>query len=198
MRRWLAALSVSLVTALLSLVMTVGISGASPSSLSGELLGGSAMPTGWNVAHSSSRTDVGCLHALLQRKVLHPTGYAKIGYEERRTLQAFVEALATYANTGDAYKRIVALIDGCGRVDTHSGGKTTSIIAERVPFAHYGNASAAFSIRVVIQGITFRDDMLVIRKGGVIMGIEEGGFPQVDVHQFETFVTQALARLSTR
>jgi len=198
MKRLLDAVSVSTAMALLSLGVTIGVATASPPSLSGELLGSRAMPTGWNVAHPSSKADVGCFQSLFKRKGLQPTRYAKVGYEDRTTLQVFVEALATYAKTNDAYMNIIATISGCKRVDALTGGKATSIVARRMPFTHYGNASTAFSLRLEVQGLSFRDDMLVVRKGGVIMGIEEGGFPQVDSHQFEGLIAKALARLATR
>ncbi len=199
MKRCLDAVSVSMVTALLSLAITfAGATASSPPSLSSELLGVSAMPAGWSVAHPSGSADLGCFHSLMNRPGVRPTTYAKVGFENSGTQQVFVEALATYVNARDAYQSIIAAMSGCKRVDGFTAGKATTVVAKRTSFATEGDASAAFARRLVIEGITMRADMLVIRKGGVIMGIEEGGLATIDGHQFERFIAKALQRLSTR
>ncbi len=173
MKRLLEAVSVSMVVALLSLATTSGVADASPPPLSSELLGIGALPAGWIVAHPSSGADVGCFHSLFKPKGVHPTGYAKVGFENRGTLQVFVEALATYANAHDAYQRIIAAMSSCKRVDGLTNGKVTTIVAKRVSFTHYGSASTAFSVHLVIQGFTMRDDVLIVRKGASSWGLKK-------------------------
>jgi hypothetical protein len=62
--------------------------------------------------------------------------------------------------------------------------------------AHYGPTSAAFAATFTGQGQQLADDVAIVRRGDVIMGIDEGGYAPIDAHQFNAIVTAAAKKLS--
>jgi len=168
---------------------------ASTPRLSAELLSVSQMPIGWSTDNSSSGNGVGCLTTLLEPKGIKQTSHASITLDVNGNTPLVSEKLATYSNAKIAYKKIVAILSRCKHVSGTSGGiKATGIVGE-MSFPHYGNASAAFSVSLVIQGTTIDDDLLIVRKVNVVMGIEEADAPPVDISQFQGFIVRALANV---
>jgi hypothetical protein len=45
------------------------------------------------------------------------------------------------------------------------------------------------------MGTTFNEDLIIVRKGNVVVGLIEGGLPPVNTHQFEGIIAKALARV---
>jgi hypothetical protein len=45
------------------------------------------------------------------------------------------------------------------------------------------------------MGTTFDEDLVIVRKGNVVVGIIEGGLPPINVHQFQGIVVKALAKV---
>jgi hypothetical protein len=45
------------------------------------------------------------------------------------------------------------------------------------------------------QGTEFGEDLLIVRVGSVVMGIDEGDLVSVNVIQFQGFVKKAVAKL---
>jgi hypothetical protein len=62
-------------------------------------------------------------------------------------------------------------------------------------FPEHGDQSAAFAASFTINGTTVGEDVLVVRKGTILVGISEGGFGSPDLLQFQSFVGKALARV---
>jgi hypothetical protein len=45
------------------------------------------------------------------------------------------------------------------------------------------------------MGVTFDEDLVIVRKGNVVVGLVEGGLPPVSTHQFQGIISQALAKV---
>jgi hypothetical protein len=62
-------------------------------------------------------------------------------------------------------------------------------------FPHYGDASETFAMNFTVQGTTAYKDLLIVRKGSIVMGIDEGNLAPVNVCQFQGFVKQAIKKV---
>jgi hypothetical protein len=187
-------IGVAIAVALLMGIMTNVASAAQPK-LSSELLSVSQMPIGWSVDNSSSGGGVGCLANILEPKGIKQTSYASIDLDDNGNTPVVEERLATYSNATTAYKKIVATLSACKHVSGTSGGVKGTGTVGQMSFPHYGTTSAAFAVSLLIQGTTLGADLLIVRKGNVVMGIEEVDIPPVDVSQFQGFVVKALAKI---
>jgi hypothetical protein len=186
----------STAVALFLSVEVVGASAfASAPRLSAELLSVSQMPTGWSIDNSSGGSGFGCLATILEPKGIKQTSHAGITFDVNGNTPVLSEKLATYSNARTAYKKIVATLSSCKHVSGTSGGTKATGTVGQMSFPHYGNASAAFSVSLVIQGTAYGEDALIVRKANVIMGIVEADLPPVDVSQFQGFVVRALAKV---
>jgi hypothetical protein len=156
------------------------------------------MPTGWSIDNSSSGGGVGCLANILEPKGIKQTSYASIDLDDNGNTPVVEERLATYSNATTAYKKIVATLSACKHVSGTSGGVKGTGTVGQMSFPHYGTTSAAFAVSLLIQGTTLGADLLIVRKGNVVMGIEEVDLPPVDVIQFQGFVVKALVKVRTQ
>jgi hypothetical protein len=93
-------------------------------------------------------------------------------------------------------RRIVADLTACKHPSGTSGGaKVTGGMLRQMSFPYYGDASEAFAVSFTIQGTTYGEDLLVVRKGGIVMGISEGDLLPVNLNQFQGFVNKAIKKL---
>jgi len=186
-------------SAAVALFLSVDVVGASAFAstprLSAELLSVNQMPVGWSVDNSSSGSDVGCLANILEPKSIGQTSHASVFFAGNGNIPVIEEALATFTNAKTAYKKIVTTLNTCKRISGTRGGVKGTGTVGQMSFPHYGNASAAFSVSLVTQGMTIGEDVLVVRKGNVVMGIIEADVPPVDVSQFQGFTVKALANV---
>jgi len=179
---------------------TLGIPTVPPASaaagqpLASRLLSISQMPAGWSVDTSPS-SGVGCLVRILEPTGIKQTGSAGVEFEHDGTVPAVVEKLATFSNAKIAYQRIVANLAGCKRLNgTTRGVKVIGTVGE-MSFPSYGDASEAFAARFTLEGTSVGEDILIVRDGSIVMGIDEGALAPVDTRQFQGFVVKALAKL---
>ena len=108
------------------------------------------------------------------------------------------EKLATYSNTSSAYKKIVTTITNCKSFSgKYQGLKMVGTVGQ-MSFRTYGTSSAAFAVDFTYAGTAVYEDSLIIRKGNVVMSIDEGNLSPVNVKQFQGFVVKALAKLRTQ
>jgi hypothetical protein len=178
----------------LSMGMMTSASASAPK-LSSELLSVGQMPTGWSVDNSSGGSGIGCLANILEPKGIKQTSHANVDFDDNGNTPLVEEKLSTYSNAKTAYKKVVATLNDCKHVSGTSGGTKGTGTVGQMSFPHYGNASAAFSVSLVTQGTTYGVDLLIVRKGNIIMGIQEADLPPVDVSQFQGFVVKALAKV---
>lgn len=182
-----------------ALVTSAGILGttasASSPKLSAKLPSIGQMPTEWAIASSSGGSGLGCLANLLEPKGVKQTGSASVDFEDNGNVPQLEENLATFANAKTGYRTIVAALARCRHVAGKlSGHKETGTVGQE-SFPHYGDASEAFAVSFTVEGTTFGEDLVVVRKGNIVMGIDEGDLAPVDVQQLQGFVVKAMRKL---
>jgi hypothetical protein len=187
----LAIASMALVTGLLITPVN-----ASTSKLPAMLLSISQMPTGWAM-YSGSSNGLGCLANVLEPKGIKQTASASVEFEDNGSLPAIVERLVIFRNAKVGYQKIVSHLQSCNHLSGTTSGQKFSGTVGQASFPHYGNASAAFEATFTLQGESLGEDLLIVRMGNIVMGIDEGDLAPVDTGQFQGFVNKALAKLPT-
>ena len=181
----------------LSMGMMTSASASTPK-LSSELLSVGQMPTGWSVDNSSSSGSIGCFSStIMEPKGVTLTAKARVYFQSNAVngLPALNEKLATYSNLSSAYKKIVTTLTSCKSFSGKSGGEKTTGTIGQMSFTTYGTSSAAFAVDFTVAGTAAYEDLLIIRKGNVVMSIDEGNLSPVNVKQFQGFVVKALAKV---
>ncbi len=197
MKRSLATITLAVTllmpTGFLSIAATAA--SASPPNLSAMLLSIHQMPTGWSVGPSSGSGGAGCFSKFMDPEGIKWTETATVYFEGNGGFPAVDERLATYANAETSYKKIVAHLAVCKHFSGTSGGQKITGTVGQMSFPHYGDASEAFAVNFTVQGTTAYEDLLFVRKGSIVMGIDEGSLTPVNVSQFQGFVAMAIKKV---
>ena len=201
MRRTLRAAMTSTAALVLTLAFT-GVAGSSVTPrLTSELIGPAQFPRGWSLYSSSGTVNAGCLtnvvglSNVLEAKGVKQIASAKVFVQDNQSVPLVSEMLATYSNVSSAYAQIVKTLIACKHVNAKIFGAAVSGSMKEKSFTHFGNASQAFAASTSVMGTTFDEDLVIVRKGNVVVGIIEGGLPPVNVHQFQGIVVKALAKV---
>jgi len=201
MKRTLRAV-ITLSTALTLTACFAGVASSTAAPrLTTRLLIVTQMPGSWSVDTPSGSVQAGCLtnviglSSFLVAKGVRQTSHASVLLEDNQSVPVVSEMLATYTNPSVAYQRIVGALANCKHVNASVLGQTVTGTMKEKSLAHFANASQAFTASTSILGTTFDEDLIVVRKDNVVMGLIEGGLPPVNTHQFEGIVTRALARV---
>jgi hypothetical protein len=201
MGRTVRAAVVSSAVLVLTLTLTgTGAAAATPR-LSSQLIGAAQFPKGWSVANYSGTVHAGCLSGViglsnvLKVKGEEQTASASVLLEKDESVPLFSEMLGTYSNVTSAYSRIVTALVACKHVHGQVFGTPVNGSMKEMNFKHFGNASEAFFATTSVMGATFDEDLVIVRKGNVVVGLVEGGLPPVSTHQLQGFISQALAKV---
>jgi len=124
------------------------------------------------------------------------TASSEIDLTASEGLPEVVERLATYRDTTGAYQAIVARLTHCKQVKGEIDGESLAGSLKPVALGHYGVKSAAFSATFSGNGTKLADDVAIVRLGGVILGIDEGGYDPIGLAQFRSVVSAAAKKLS--
>jgi hypothetical protein len=135
------------------------------------------------------------LSNVLSVKGVKQTGSARVFIEDHQSVPVVSELLATYSNVTSAYASIVKSLAACKKVNAKIFGVTVKGSMKEANLPHFGSASQAFVASTLVMGTTFDEDLVIVRKGDVVVGLIEGGLPPVNAHQFEGIVAKALARV---
>jgi hypothetical protein len=177
--------------------MLTGASASTPK-LSSELLSVGQMPTGWSLDNSSSSGGVGCYNSrIMEPKGVTQTAKTEVQFQSSGAtgLPSIDEKLATYSNATSAYKKIVTTITNCNSFNgKYQGSKMVGTVGQ-MSFGTYGTSSAAFAVDFTVAGAAVYEDSLIVRKGNVVMSIDEGNLSPVNIKQFQGFVVNALAKV---
>jgi len=168
---------------------------ASQPTLSSELLNVSQMPSGWSTDVQTGGSSPGCLAHLFEPVGARQTAHATANFVYKGNLPLVSEKLGTYSNARTAYVKIVATLANCRRVNGLSGSQRVTGTVKKLKTRSYGDASAAFAVKLDIQGTTIGNDIVIVRKGGVVMGVEEAGPLPVNENQLQDLVTKAMKKL---
>ena len=155
------------------------------------------MPTGWSVYPSSKGGGTGCVSDILEPKAIKQTASAGIDFQGNSGLPSVDEKLATFTNAKSAYRAIVAKLAACKQFNgTSAGQKITDSSIGQMSFPSYGNASEAFATHFKVEGSYVGQDLVIVRKRGVVLGMSEGDIGSVNLPQFESFVKKAVAKIA--
>jgi hypothetical protein len=188
-----------------ALTLALGFAGVASSTvtprLSTRLLSVALMPKGWSTYDPSGSVRAGCLtnviglSSFLVARGVTQTSHASVFLEDEQSVPVISEMLATYSNADAAYAKIVTALASCRHVNANVLGEPVTGTMGPKSLTRFANASEAFTASTSIMGTTFDEDVIVVRKGNIIMGFIEGGLPPIGTHQFEGLVGRALARV---
>ena len=177
----------------------VGIGPAAATSMAqlrSEALSIHQMPTGWSARQPTEDLRMGCLTHLLEPKGVKETHFEEVYFLGVGSLPLLVETMTTYSSITAAYKKIKASIAGCRNVAGVLKGYPVTGTVRPLRMPHYGNASVVYLITLSGKHLTVRSDYAIVRKGGVILALLEGNYPVVNLGQFESFLSKAVARVT--
>jgi hypothetical protein len=193
----LSRLSVVVAMAVLSLtfVGTGPAAATSMAQLRAEALSIHQMPAGWTARQPTEDLRMGCLSHLLEQKGVKETHFEEVYFLGVGSLPLLVETMTTYSNVKTAFKKIAASIAGCHQVAGVLKSYPVSGTVRPLRTPHYGNSSVVYVITLAGKHITVKSDYAIVRKGNVIVALLEGNYPAVNLVQFESFLTKAVARV---
>jgi hypothetical protein len=155
------------------------------------------MPSGWSVDSSIRGSGLGCLSSLMEPKGIDQTAKATIHFDVKGGPPEVSERLATYSGLGRvAFTKIVAKLNACRYFSGLADGEEYSESVGQMAFSHYGNQSAAFTSDLNVEGTTLGEDIIIVRKKSVLIGLSESAFGSPDIRQFRGFVGEAFAKVS--
>jgi hypothetical protein len=202
MRRTFRAAVLITTSLTLTLSITSVASSTVKSRLATQLISRSQFPGGWSVENPSGSVQAGCLanvvglSKFLVAKGVKQTSSARVFLEDDQSVPMVSEMLATYSNVDAAYVQIVSTLAHCKHVSGKIFGTPVSGTLKEKSFSRFGNESEAFAANTSIMGTNFDEDVIIVRKGNVVVAIVEGGLPPINTHQFQGFIAKALARVS--
>jgi hypothetical protein len=123
------------------------------------------------------------------------TSHATVNFVYNGTLPLVSEKLGTYSNATKAFRSIVATLADCKRVSGVSGKQKVTGTVAKMKAPSYGDTSAAFAVKLDIQGTSISNDIVIVRKGKIVMGVEEANSGTVNVSQLHRLVIKALAKV---
>jgi hypothetical protein len=201
-RTFRAALAVVASIAIALALTSASVAATAPAPrLSSQLIAASQLPSSWSEQSISGSVSAGCLANVigltnvLEARGVHQTSSAKVFFIDNSGVPVLSEMLATFSNPVTAYLKIVAQLTGCKHLKGEALGVAVSGTMNHKTLTHYGNASDAFSATTSVLGQNVDVDMIIVRKGDVVVSVAEGAIPQVNLHQFQGFVVKALAKV---
>ena len=162
--------------------------------LRSELLTLSQLPKGWLSSSPSSTAVFGCNASVLPA---NPTVQASAGFNvgALKGFPLLTEVLASYKNVDAAFNALTSGLSGCTHISGTRDGNPVSGTLSKMSFGTYGDQSAAYHVSVNLQGSSLVADILVVRKGNVLLELEEGNSGSISASGFESFSKSAVKRL---
>jgi len=182
---------------LVALVLISGLSvpAGATAKLNAELLSLGQLGKGWLAASGSTSSVPGCDATAL------PTGSTAqasvtFNFGQLKAFPLLIETLGTYKDVDNAFGALTAALKACTHaIGTKKGQTFTSTVAESA-FTSYGDQSAYYYASIRGTGLSVAEDILVVRKGNVLMQLEEGNNnASVNVTAFRSFAAAATHKL---
>jgi hypothetical protein len=191
------------VAALLGVAFTLaaalgGPTGASATapSLASRLLTANELPKGWSEQKTVSSGGAGCLHNIFEIPGARQSAHAAVTFTEAGGVPEVEEVLAAYViPVGQAFDRVLAEMDGCKVISGTASGQKVTGTNRPMPFARYGQASAAFDVHFLIAGTSLGEYALVVRLGGILVGLVEADTGTPSLSLFKLVVNLAMTKL---
>jgi hypothetical protein len=189
MRKSAAVLFVTL------LVCCVALPAASATvKLKSDLLTLSQLPKGWLASSPSSTAVFGCSASALPASPMAEAGTG-FNFGALGAFPLLTEVLASYTNVEAAFNTLTSGLSSCTHVSGTRDGSSFSGTISKMSFGTYGDRSAAYHVSANLQGKSLVADILVVRKGNVLLELEEGNSGNISASGFQSFSKSAVNRL---
>jgi hypothetical protein len=152
-------------------VLGLAPSAGAVAKLSGELLTLGQLPKGY-VSASSGTIVPGCNTSSLGAA---PTAQASASFDFG-TLEGWpqvAEGLATYKNVKAAFTSLSSALKGCAHVTGTKKGTPYTVTIAPMTFSPYGDQSAAYTLTVSFSDTSQSGDLIVVRKGDVLLQLTD-------------------------
>jgi len=173
--------------------------GAASTDLSKALLAVTDLPAGWTTDELSSggTGDASC-PALNSGPWKHLPQEAEADFSDGQTGPFLLDQLAggSAAQASAALQSFVKATSQCAHFTQEASGGTNTFKLSAMSFPSYGDATYAFAVTVSQSlGLSASGDIVVVRKGGILVEITVFGLESVPVSLVEQLVTKALAKV---
>lgn len=167
-------------------------SGASTANLKSKLLTLHQLPQGWLEASNLNNAELpGCKRSAFPAK---STTHASVNFDFG-SLEAFPqlsEVLASYTNVDNAFTTLSSGLSSCAHETAVKNGKTFAVTISKVASNSYGDQSTAFHVSIANSIFV---DVLIVRKGDVLMEFEYGDNASISQSAFHSFSKDAVQKL---
>jgi hypothetical protein len=147
-------------------------SGNGSSRLQSKLLTLGQFSAGWS--QTAPENGVGCLANLIQPQADPATAIAERFFTYSQGAPNVDERLGIYSKPTAAYKAITRHLDGCKRLKGEIDGTAINGTLKPIGLGHYGTATVAYNASFRSDGTLYGDDIVIVRQGNAIIGMDEG------------------------
>lgn len=192
---------VATVVLLISVVVIVLVQSSAPyPRLTAKLLNSSEVPSAWQPENfSKAAVGTGCLSTVMNPKDVRQTAEVNALYVNDGSIPPELgEAIATFRDTKAAFSKIVSTLEAC-KVINGGNPNPTGVYGSvgKLNLPTFGDLSQAFVASVTAQAVpvTVIDDIVVIEKGNYVLEIYEATVGNVNLQQFEHYISKALSKV---
>jgi hypothetical protein len=166
--------------------------------LSKALLALDDMPPGWSpqTVSSDSGASPSCV-PLKDGAWKHLPQSAEADFEQGQTGPFLIEQLAggSASQAGAAMRALIKATGECAKFTQKTGSGTNAWSLEPLSFPSYGDATYAFALTIASDaGMSAGGDVVIVRKGGVLVQVTVYGIGSVSVSTVEDLVGKAVAK----
>ncbi|MDA8295581.1 MAG: hypothetical protein M0004_03150 [Actinomycetota bacterium] len=163
---------------------------ASPTThqLAAMLLPLSALPAGWHRTTTGSgahASGIGCLSHLLEPSGLRQLASVQASYAPAAKVPALTEKLATYADGPvAAFAKVRVELGRCRHFAGSVDHQAVTGTLRPMRLARLGTHSAAYVVALSVRSITLHEDVLIVDKAPVVLGLAEASTTPISRAQF--------------
>ena len=154
------------------------------------------MPVGWSVASTGGGGGgtTGCVAPHIRGAKPYSTG--SVAYQQGSGPPEIEERLAAYSGSlAKKFAHVVRVLAACRSLTMPNGTRKVHAQLGQMSFPKMGNQSAAFALTASVQNINVGADILLVRKGQIVMLLMELDLGTPSLSQFEHFAHLALSKV---
>ena len=107
------------------------------------------------------------------------------------------EELATYSSADQGFAQIKSSLDACHNFNLQStSGQSVPANMGAMSYPITGDESVAYTVTATVSGIGLVEDIVIAKKGDVIVAIDLGDVGSVDTSQLQQFVSSAMNKVT--
>lgn len=167
-----------------------GAVGASASTLSKQLIGASELSGSWSAYGVSGADLTGCPESLFTRS----SGSASAFFVQRGAQSLVAEKLVASTSAASAYASAVARMSTCHAPKSVAGDSMTVRISP-LSLGRSDGPERAFAVTSVVGGTRVTGEVVVARKGNVVVELAEATLASFSRQRFKSDLDIALAKI---